>query len=61
MEKVLGIKEDYVCYSDFSVIDRVLEWLEQEDGELETMVGFGLCLVTVTYFAAQLVLSLLRW
>jgi hypothetical protein len=61
MERVLGVKEEYACYTDFDLIDRVLDWLEKEDGELEIMVGYGLCLVAVTYFAAHLILSLLRW
>lgn len=61
MDRVLKVKEEFICYTDFGLIDRLLDWLEGEDGELEIMVCFGLCLMTVTYFAAHLVQALIRW
>lgn len=61
MDRVLGVKEEYTCYSDFRLLDRVQDWLERKDGELEIMVGFGFCLAAVTYFAARLVQALMQW
>ena len=61
VERVLRLKGEYVCYENYGLIDRVLDWLEREDGELEIMVGFGFCLAAVTYFAARLVQALMRW
>ncbi|MDD3895301.1 MAG: hypothetical protein PHU36_09850 [Syntrophomonadaceae bacterium] len=61
MDRVLRVKEEYSCYTDFGLIDRLLDWLEREDGELEIIAGYGLCLATVTYFAARLVQALMRW
>jgi len=61
MDRVLRIKEEYTCYADFRLIDRTLDWLEREDGELEKIAGIGFCLAAVTYFAARLVQALMRW
>lgn len=61
MERVMGLKEECNCYTDFDLIDQVLDWLERKDGDLELMVGYGLCLVAAAYFAAHLVLALMRW
>lgn len=61
MERVLEVKERYACYTDLGLFDRVMDWLEREDGELEVMAGTGLCLIAVTYFAAHLVQALMRW
>jgi hypothetical protein len=61
MERVLSVKEEYACYTEFGLIELVLDWLERKDGELEIMAGCGLCLAAVTYFAAHLVQALMRW
>lgn len=61
MYKVLRVKEEYAYCEDFGLIDRVLDWLEREDGELEIMAGFWLCLTAVTYFFAHFVQALIRW
>ena len=61
MDRVLRVEVEYTCYGEFGLIDRALDWLEREDGELEKIVGFGFCLAAVTYFAAHLVQVLMRW
>ncbi len=60
MDRVMRIKEEYACYTDFVLIDRLLDWLEREDGELEILAGFWLCLAAVTYFAAHLVRAFMK-
>lgn len=60
VERVLRLKEDCDCYTDYRLIDRVLDWLEREDGELEMITGYGFCLAAVTYFAARLVQALMQ-
>ena len=60
MERVW--KEDSTMINlktDFCVIDKLLCWLEKDDTEIETLVGYCFCLATVTYFISRLFQSLL--
>lgn len=61
MERALRVKDEYTCYKDLGLFDMILDWLEREDGELEIMAGFGLCLATVTYFIAHLFQAVMIW
>jgi hypothetical protein len=55
MEKALRGKEEYLLtISGDSVLEKVLDWLEREDSELERVAGYGLCLASVAYFLAKL-------
>lgn len=55
MERALRRKAEYaLTISGSSVVEKVLDWLEREDSELERVAGYGLCLASVTYFLAKL-------
>lgn len=40
--------------SEICIIDKVLGWLEKEDGDVENIVGYGVCVAALTYFIARL-------
>jgi hypothetical protein len=53
-------EEDYFMKAgaeDYSIIDRLLGWLESDDTEFEKVFGYSICLAAVTYFIARLFLS----
>lgn len=39
---------------DYSVVDRVLGWLESDDTEFEKVFGYSICLAAMTYFIARI-------
>ncbi len=61
MERAWRERGEYVCsLSGYCVIEKVLEWLERGDTELERVTGYGICLASCTYFIARLIQLLIR-
>jgi|BarGraNGADG00212_2_1021979.scaffolds.fasta_scaffold107727_2 hypothetical protein len=60
MERIWD-EDDYfmkVSAEDYSIVDRLLGWLESDDTEFEKVIGYCICLAAVTYFIARLFISL---
>lgn len=58
IEKALRDEDNCTAFTAFSfdycIIEKMLEWLEREDTDVERLAATGLCLATVTYFLAEM-------
>jgi hypothetical protein len=56
MERTWDDNDRYIQIGarDFSVIDRLLSWLERDDTEFEKVFAYCICIAAATYFIANI-------
>jgi hypothetical protein len=57
-EKALNKRESCMFTFNCNFLDRVLDWLEKDDSDLEKFISCSICLMVVTYFLARTLQSI---